>query len=97
MKLRGMGLVVAVTLVTLTPRLSSKQPMDAEANPLPSDDSAPPVTKMNLVAIAFPSALHPIFQRIQQLFTTDGCRPSPPYYDTGRVVGDYGRLLQGGA
>ena len=35
--------------VTLSPRLSINAPMEAEANPLPNDDTTPPVTKMNLV------------------------------------------------
>jgi hypothetical protein len=36
-------------IVTLSPRLSNSAPMEAEANPLPNDDTTPPVTKMNLV------------------------------------------------
>ena len=36
---------------TLRPRLSSSAPIDAEASPLPSDDTTPPVTKMNLVRL----------------------------------------------
>src|ERR1700675_1072806 len=35
--------------VTLSPRLSSRQPMDAAAMPLPRDETTPPVTKMYLV------------------------------------------------
>src|SRR5262249_27125255 len=35
--------------VTRSPRASSSAPSDAEESPLPSDDSTPPVTKMNLV------------------------------------------------
>src|SRR5215208_7188659 len=34
--------------VTFNPRLSSRQPMEAAAIPLPSDDTTPPVTKINL-------------------------------------------------
>ena len=40
-------------MVTFSPRLSSKAPIEAEARPLPSDETTPPVTKMNLVR--FPS------------------------------------------
>src|SRR5579863_1672495 len=36
--------------VTRSPRLSSKQPMEAAAMPLPRDDTTPPVTNMYLVA-----------------------------------------------
>src|SRR5262245_27755960 len=36
--------------VTVYPWPSSKQPMDAAANPLPSEETTPPVTKMYLVA-----------------------------------------------
>src|SRR6478609_6957871 len=36
-------------MVTLRPRFSSSAPIDAEARPLPSDETTPPVTKMNLV------------------------------------------------
>ena len=39
-------------IVTLRPRLSSSAPIEAEARPLPSDDTTPPVTKMNLVRFA---------------------------------------------
>src|SRR6185295_13989762 len=35
--------------VTRKPRASSKDPIDAAASPLPSEDTTPPVTKMNLV------------------------------------------------
>src|SRR5262245_2771414 len=35
-----------------SPRASSSAPIDAEASPLPSDESTPPVTKMNLVALS---------------------------------------------
>jgi hypothetical protein len=38
--------------LTLRPRLSSRQPMDAAARPLPSEDTTPPVTKMYLADIA---------------------------------------------
>src|SRR5258708_28092244 len=31
--------------LTLSPRLSSRQPMDAAARPLPREDTTPPVTK----------------------------------------------------
>ena len=40
--------------VTLNPRLSSRLPSEAEASPFPRDDSTPPVTKMNLVAMTPP-------------------------------------------
>ena len=36
-------------IVTLRPRFSSSAPIDADASPLPSDETTPPVTKMNLV------------------------------------------------
>jgi len=36
------------------PRLSSRQPMEAEAKPFPRDESTPPVTKMNLVSMQPP-------------------------------------------
>src|ERR1700690_1255878 len=39
-------------IVILRPRVSSKLPIDAEARPLPSDETTPPVTKMNLVCFA---------------------------------------------
>src|SRR3972149_7261432 len=37
----------------VSPLLSRSAPMDAEAMPFPSDDTTPPVTKMNLVLICF--------------------------------------------
>src|ERR1051325_4503493 len=48
--------------VTLRPRLSSRQPIDAAAIPLPSDETTPPVTKMYL-AISF-RALHGSFEQL---------------------------------
>src|SRR5438477_3218237 len=36
--------------VTRKPRASSSEPMEADANPLPSDDTTPPVTKMYFAA-----------------------------------------------
>src|ERR1700691_1492606 len=33
---------------TVRPRLSSRHPIDAAAMPLPSEETTPPVTKMNL-------------------------------------------------
>src|SRR5262245_28612137 len=36
--------------LTLYPCPSSRHPIDAAASPLPSEDTTPPVTKMNLVA-----------------------------------------------
>src|SRR5712675_940525 len=33
---------------TVNPRLSSRQPIDAAAIPLPRDETTPPVTKINL-------------------------------------------------
>src|SRR4051812_33560019 len=38
-------------MVTRSPRFSSSAPIDADARPLPSDDTTPPVTKMNLVCL----------------------------------------------
>src|SRR4029450_6823704 len=38
-----------LTSVTRRPRASRSAPIDAEATPLPSDDTTPPVTKMNFV------------------------------------------------
>src|SRR5215471_10997357 len=38
-------------IVILRPRVSSRLPIDAEARPFPSDDTTPPVTKMNLVCL----------------------------------------------
>jgi hypothetical protein len=35
--------------LTRSPRASSSAPVDAEARPLPRDESTPPVTKMNFV------------------------------------------------
>src|SRR5512143_2836680 len=37
--------------VTFSPRLSSRQPIDAAAMPLPSDETTPPVTNMNLAML----------------------------------------------
>jgi hypothetical protein len=34
--------------LTLSPRLSSRQPIEAAASPLPKDETTPPVTKMYL-------------------------------------------------
>ena len=39
-------------IVSLRPRVSSRLPIDAEASPLPSDETTPPVTKMNLVCLS---------------------------------------------
>src|SRR5262245_4374994 len=51
----------AFTIVTVRPRASSNAPIDAEATPLPRDDTTPPVTKMNLVLLAslLMTHLHP--------------------------------------
>src|SRR5436309_14311866 len=38
--------------LTFSPRLSSRHPSDAAANPLPNDETTPPVMKMYLAAIA---------------------------------------------
>src|SRR5579872_2172096 len=38
--------------LTFKPRLSSRQPMEAAAKPLPKDDTTPPVTKMYFADIA---------------------------------------------
>ena len=35
--------------VTFSPLVSMSAPMEAEANPLPNEDTTPPVTKINLV------------------------------------------------
>jgi hypothetical protein len=32
--------------LTLSPRLSNRQPIEAAASPLPNEDTTPPVTKM---------------------------------------------------
>src|SRR5881275_938254 len=37
--------------VTCRPRASSSAPSEADARPLPSDETTPPVTKMNLVLL----------------------------------------------
>ena len=53
-------------MVTFRPRLSSSAPIEAEASPLPSDDTTPPVTKMNLVrfaSFAIPTSLSAARQR----------------------------------
>src|SRR5215213_6071012 len=39
------------SIETLRPELSSSAPMDAEARPLPSAETTPPVTKMYLVGL----------------------------------------------
>src|SRR5690349_1969476 len=44
-------------MVTLRPRFSSSAPMDADASPLPSDDTTPPVTRMNLVCLPLRAAM----------------------------------------
>jgi hypothetical protein len=36
-------------MVTVSPLLSRRAPMAADARPLPSDESTPPVMKMNFV------------------------------------------------
>src|SRR5438270_14064523 len=41
-------------MLTLRPRLSSRQPMDAAASPLPNDETTPPVTKMYLAGMVDP-------------------------------------------
>src|SRR5215475_2422655 len=38
--------------LTLSPRLSSRQPIEAAARPLPKEDTTPPVTKMYFADIA---------------------------------------------
>src|SRR2546423_3465520 len=40
--------------LTLRPRLSSRQPMEAAASPFPNDETTPPVTKMYLAGIPAP-------------------------------------------
>ncbi|EKD42192.1 MAG: hypothetical protein ACD_73C00278G0001, partial [uncultured bacterium] len=37
---------------TFKPRFSSKAPMEAAAKPLPSEETTPPVTKINFVLVA---------------------------------------------
>ena len=37
------------SIVTRSPRSTSSRPSEAAAMPLPSDETTPPVTKMNLV------------------------------------------------
>ena len=39
-------------MLILIPRASSRQPMDAAARPLPSEDTTPPVTKMYFADIS---------------------------------------------
>src|SRR5262249_37774210 len=41
-------------IAILNPWPSSRQPMDADARPLPREETTPPVTKMYLVATALP-------------------------------------------
>src|SRR5438477_3124277 len=41
-------------MLTLRPRLSSRHPIDAAANPFPNDETTPPVTKMYLAGIPAP-------------------------------------------
>src|SRR3954447_739629 len=38
-------------MLTFSPRLSSKHPIEAAARPLPNEDTTPPVTKMYFAAI----------------------------------------------
>src|ERR1700685_3709602 len=38
--------------LTLSPRLSSRQPIHAAASPLPNEDTTPPVTKMYFAGIS---------------------------------------------
>src|SRR5262252_3997210 len=62
-----------LTSVTLSPRASSKAPMDADATPLPSDDTTPPVTKMNLVfAVLFMAPAPPAWLALAR------AAPAPP-------------------
>src|SRR5438874_8245120 len=39
-------------MLTLSPRLSSRHPIEAAASPLPSEDTTPPVTKMYFADIS---------------------------------------------
>src|SRR3954471_4864018 len=41
-------------MLTLRPRLSSRQPIEAAASPLPNDETTPPVTKMYLAGMPAP-------------------------------------------
>src|SRR6266567_9444011 len=43
--------------LTLIPRLSSRHPIEAAANPLPNEDTTPPVTKMYFADIVSSSQL----------------------------------------
>src|SRR5690348_5388938 len=56
-------------IVTFNPRLSISAPIEAEASPLPSDDTTPPVTNINLVLT--PAMIPLRFQilfRLRQIF-----------------------------
>ena len=44
-------------MVTLQPRPSSRHPIDADANPFPSELNTPPVTKMYFVCIFPPDSI----------------------------------------
>src|SRR5262249_22306772 len=80
----------ALTIVTVRPRASSSAPIDADATPLPSEETTPPVTKMNLVFVAsllMPSLHHPEVRGANLPFApvrappaaacSDGRRPLP--------------------
>src|ERR1700722_17919650 len=57
---------------TRSPRLSSRQPMEAAAMPFPSDETPPPVTKMYLAMDIPLSASSKMVQRVPTL------APDPP-------------------
>ena len=44
-------LITDLIRLTLNPRLSIRQPIEAAANPLPREETTPPVTKINLVGM----------------------------------------------
>ena len=59
--------------VTVKPLASSSEPMDAAESPLPSEESTPPVMKMNLVFLlreAF--MLEPFWRRNRREAASDG-------------------------
>src|SRR5687767_1240952 len=51
---------------TRRPRCSSNMPIDAQVRPLPSELTTPPVTKMCLATLCFPSTRYPVesFHRV---------------------------------
>src|SRR6478735_8373323 len=45
-------------IVTRSPRATSRLPREEAVNPLPSEEATPPVTKMCLVSLPFPTEFH---------------------------------------